>query len=46
MKDAVIFWVEKKNRGIILGCEKRTEGFFLGIPRIEVIFLGKQILKL
>ena len=28
MKDAGIFWVAKKSRGIFLGYEKRTKGFF------------------
>ena len=26
MKDARIFWVMKKNRGIFFGCEKWTKG--------------------
>ena len=51
----VIFWVyeirrdffgsRKKNRGIFLGCEKRTKGFFWYAKKV-VIFLGRQILKL
>ena len=29
MKDAGVFLVHKKYRGISLGCEKRTKGIFL-----------------
>ena len=29
-----------------MGCEKRTKGFFLGMLKKVVIFLGRQILKL
>ena len=28
MKDAGIFWGRKNNRGIFLGCEKRTKSYF------------------
>ena len=39
MKDAGI------NRGISLGCEKRTTGFF-GVCQKSSDFLGRQIMKL
>ena len=46
MKDAGIFLGRKKNGEIFLGCEKRTKGFFGGMLKKVVIFLGRQILKL
>ena len=46
MKDAGIFLGCKKKRGIFLGCKKRTKGFFGGMLKKVVIFLGRQILKL
>ena len=45
------FWVAKKNRdflglqkktGIFWGCKKRSKGFFLGMLKKVVNFLGKQ----
>ena len=51
----VIFWVyerrrnflgREENKGIFGGCEKRTKGFFFGMLKKVVIFIGRQILKL
>ena len=28
LKTPGFFWIAKRNRGIFLGCEKRTKGFF------------------
>ena len=46
MKDAGIFLVRDKNRGIFLGCEKGLRDFFRYAKKKVVIFLGRQILKL
>ena len=46
MKDAGIFLGREEKQGDFLGCEKRTKGFFLGMLKNVVIFLGRQILKL
>ena len=45
MKDTGVFWVAKKNRGIILGCKKGLRGFLDMLKKV-VIFLSRQILKL
>ena len=48
MKDARICFGSWKNKTevIFLGCEKTIKGFFWGMLKKVVIFLGRQILKL
>ena len=45
-KDAGIFLGRKKINGFFGGYEKRTKGFFLGMLKKVVMFLGRQSLKL
>ena len=45
LKTPGFFGSQRKNRGIFLGCEKRTKGFF-GYAKKVVMFLGRRILKL